>query len=115
MIDERENILGRVREALRSRTTQPAVATGSPRDWLPAVADTEQLFRANATDLRAEFHLTDSTDDWLSILRAMNWNRVAAQHGKLTDSMVKSLALSTLYTDAGYDVRELERCDVGIT
>jgi L-lactate dehydrogenase complex protein LldG len=115
MTDERANILARVGEALRSRTTQPAAPIGSPRDWLPEVADPMQLFRANATDLRAEFHVNDGTEDWPPILRAMNWNHIATHHGQLTDSIVKELSLPTLYTDAGYDVHALERCDVGIT
>ena len=115
MIGEREQILARVREALRSQAPAPVAPTGSRRDWLPAVEDRVKLFRANATDLRAEFHLTESTDAWLPIMRAMNFTRIATHRGELTDLIVKQLELPTLVTDDGYDVHGLERCDVGIT
>ena len=52
MIDERANILARIREALQVPAPWPVAPSGSPRDWLPHVEDCETLFRTNASDLR---------------------------------------------------------------
>jgi len=79
MTDERANILARVREALQSTTPQPPSPAGSARDWLPEVQDYAKQFRANAVDLRAEFHLTDRSTGWLPILRSMNWIRPSSK------------------------------------
>ncbi|MBC8108856.1 MAG: LUD domain-containing protein [Anaerolineae bacterium] len=119
MIEERENILARVREALRSPAHKPPSRGGEPRDWLPVVESVVDLFRANAADLRAAFHLTESQAAWAPLLReraiAEGWKRVATHRGALTDAVVEQIALPTLQTDDGYDTRDLERCDVGIT
>ena len=78
-MSERENILGRIREALRAQAPVPGAAhdhSGHPAhavseaeaakhisEWLPAVGDTfdqqVELFRTNALDLKAEFHLLE--------------------------------------------------------
>lgn len=119
MIDERANILGRIREALRAPAHQPTLRAGHPRDWLPPVDDPLTLFQANATDLRIDFRLTHTRDEWIPILRelarAEDWKRIATHRGELTDSTVQLVALPILQSDAGYDTRDLEKCDVGIT
>jgi len=119
MIDERENILARVREALRSPAHKPPSRDGEPRDWLPNVESKLDLFRANAAELRAVFHLTESQADWTPLLHelaiAEGWKRVATHRGVLTDSVVEAMSLPILRTDGRYDTRDLEQCDVGIT
>ena len=43
------------------------------------------------------------------------WRKVATHFGELTDSACAALGLPLITTDANYDVRELESCDVGIS
>ncbi len=51
--------------------------------------------------------------------RTEGWKRVASHgdgaRGAATRAMVSALGLPALWTDAGYDVREMEPCDAGIT
>lgn len=139
---EREKILGRIREALtvtapppgehgpdtHSHGEQPiqfaprAAATNA-REWLPKAAETFEAqvaqFRACSDDLKTEFIVAGSPDDLPKILGDLRqregWKQVAAHKGDLTDAAVRALGLPTLTVDGGYDVHELERCDVGIT
>lgn len=134
-MSERENILGRIREALQNKAPQPGshgvagvpVADESPiahaRDWLPAVGHTSEeqfeLFAKNASDLKADFQVLGSHDELRAALAklrdAEKWQRVASHGGELTDFACQSLRLPVALTDQGYDVQEMEKCDAGIT
>jgi L-lactate dehydrogenase complex protein LldG len=46
---------------------------------------------------------------------AEQWRRIASHRGELSSSAAAMTGLPTLYTDQGYDVQELEKCDAGIT
>jgi L-lactate dehydrogenase complex protein LldG len=127
---ERDNILGRVREALRG----PAMPPGTPapaaeppaahaREWLPAVSASRDeqfaLFAGNCADLRAHFQRLSDREalkaTLLKIRDAEKWQRVATHQGELAQFACQALGLPTLLTDKGYDVNELEKCDAGIT
>ena len=132
-MSERENILGRIREAL----TVPAPAPGHKNDgalphgpttaearrWLPAAgetyADQLALFQKNAADLKAVVYLTDTREDFARLLVAVRdsegWKKAGAHGGKLTDAACRALALPVCRTDPSYNVTDLENCDVGIT
>ena len=146
---ERDNILARVREALTAPAPlpdshEPGSAGVSPaptpalpgsaalkqppliaeaRQWLPKVGQTfdEQLasFRANASDLKIEFHLLSNFDELQATLAkirdAEKWQRVAGHNGELAGPAAGSLNLPICRTDGGYNVNELEKCDAGIT
>ena len=134
-MSERENILGRIREALQhpaplpgAHGDAPAIAPTEPpinnaRDWLPVVGTSEaeqfELFAKNAADLKADFHLLANREELkaalLRLRDAGQWKRAASHGGELTDFACKALALPTLITDRGYDPQALEQCDVGIT
>jgi L-lactate dehydrogenase complex protein LldG len=139
-MSERENIFGRIREALRveapipgahaaskgiskGHTVSEAEAAKHIPEWLPPVGETfeqrVELFRANALDLKAEFHLLDGPSEMEDCLRGLaaaeGWKKVATHSGKLTDRACSSLGLPWITTDAEYDVRELESCDAGIS
>ena len=137
LMNERESILARVREALTNAAPLPghhdhddrpahpsprAAATGA-RDWLPPVGPTFDdhvaLFRANAAELKADFHWLDSPAALAPLLRqlrdAEGWKRAASHAGQLTDAACQALGLPVLRADETYDVNELEACDVGIT
>ena len=134
-LNEREKILGRIREALKVSAPLPgshgeAVAhtpAESPashaREWLPSVgasvADQFDLFAKNAADLKADFQLLGSRDELkaalLKISTAEKWSRIASHDGELSNFAFQSLGLPSLLTDKGYDVQALEKCDASIT
>jgi len=133
---ERENILGRIREALRVTAPQPGHAPESHshsapgswqlaamRQWLPAVGETfEQrleLFKTNSASLKADFQLVSNYDELVERLRALRdneaWTKVGTHSGELTDSVCPELKLPVCRTDKRYPMAELETCSVGIT
>jgi L-lactate dehydrogenase complex protein LldG len=140
-MSERENILGRIREALKVNAPRPgahkssaavpaapSIAGGTPalpsaREWLPLVgAGVEEqfaLFAKNAADLKADFQLLASRDELKAILAklrdAEKWQRIASHGGELTDFACKAVGLPVTLTDRGYEVQEMEKCDAGIT
>ena len=134
-MSERENILGRIREALKVPAPLPGshgdapihAATAAPashaREWLPAVgassAEQFALFAKNAADLKADFQLLASAAEMRAALAALRdregWQRVATHSGGLTDAICPVLSLPLLRTDRPYDVQELEQCDAGIS
>jgi L-lactate dehydrogenase complex protein LldG len=100
----------------------PGIAPGVS-DWLPLVGGSFEeraaLFGRNAADLKAGFHLFEYAEQAHAHLRALaaaeGWRKVAAHHGALTDPACASLALPALFVDGGYEARELESSDAGIT
>ena len=139
IMSERENILGRIREALKEPaprpkshtriaddpTTSPAAGGTSQtaREWLPFVgASAEErlaLFAKNAASLKADFQLLASRDELKAALLKLRdgekWQRVASHGGELSNFACHALGLPTLLTDQGYDASALEKCDVGVT
>src|SRR3989442_9012917 len=139
---EKENILGRIREALKVPAPMPGhehvnpdvpLATAvamqhSPpwqeaRQWLPVVGETFEerlaLFRKNAAELKADFFLANNLEEVWKLLLEMRetgkWKKAGAHGGELTDAACRALALPICRTDQQYNVSELESCDVGIT
>jgi len=127
MTSEKQNILRRIREAL----TLPASAPGHNHHgsnepiahWLPQVGPgfevQADLFAHNSVQLKSTFHLLEdeaaAAAKLAEIARANAWQRVASHGTPSTRAMVSALNLPTLWTDTGYDVREMEQCDAGIT
>jgi L-lactate dehydrogenase complex protein LldG len=129
---EREKILVRVREALKTpapwpgahgETRLPASGTSTARQWLPKVGETfeEQLalFQENAAELKADFQPLASRDELKAALAKIsateNWKCIATHRGGLTDSILDAFGLPICFTDKKYDVHELEKCDVGVS
>jgi L-lactate dehydrogenase complex protein LldG len=142
---ERENILGRIREALQVKAPLPGLHAGGQsngrshslgsahpateppvahaRDWLPAVGNIREeqfaLFAQNCADLKANFQRLASREELKATLiklrEAEKWQRLASHEGALTRFACQALGLPTMFTDQGYDVQALEKCDVGIT
>ncbi len=102
-------------------------AAGMPappvRQWLPFVGksfdDRVALFQKNATELKADFRLLQKQEELARVLSeirdAEGWKKIGAHRGELTEFAVRTLCLPTCRTDGGYNVRELETCDAGIT
>jgi L-lactate dehydrogenase complex protein LldG len=130
-MSERENIFGRIREALKTPASRPGLhdpasaqkPASTLRQWLPKVGASfeEQLalFTRNAAGLKADFQLFNSVEEMrqalVRLLDTEGWKRVAGHSGDLTNAIYPALNLPLLRTDKAYDVNELEACDVGIS
>jgi len=134
-MSERENILGRIYEALKVPAPLPGShgnagdnasakpPTSHAREWLPSVGQSVseqfELFAKNAADLKADFQLLASRDELRATLAkiaaAEKWSRIASHDGEWSNFASQSLGLPVLLTDKGYDVQSLEKCDAGIT
>ncbi len=130
-MSERENILGRIREALKAPAPKSGsngnvavqTITATPRQWLPKAGESHDeelaLFAKNAAELKADFQLFNSAEEMRQALvrlrDAEGWKRVAGHSGDLTNAICPALNLPLLRTDRAYDVAELETCDAGIS
>lgn len=142
-MSERENILKRIREALRLPAPRPGflhatrplspegvhenapAAAPAPgiRSWLPLVGPTpeqwEAAFAEQSLDLKTEFRPVNGIDEAASALaeiaRTESWTRVGTHSGALTDAAVPRLHLPILATDRPYEATDLDQCQVGIT
>jgi L-lactate dehydrogenase complex protein LldG len=132
---ERENILARIREALKIPAPPPGQHADAPahpagthpadgaRQWLPPVGnnfnDWVALFAKNAVELKADFQMFNSAGEMRQALIRLcgveGWKRAACHSGPLTDAICPMLDIPLLRTDRPYDVHALEACDVGIS
>jgi L-lactate dehydrogenase complex protein LldG len=130
-MSERENILGRIREALKKTASLPGLhdhtstqtTASTPRQWLPKVGASLKgqfaLFAKNAAELKADFQMFDSVEAMrqavVHLCEAEGWRHAAGHSGDLTNSICPVLNLPLLRTDKAYGVHELEQCDAGIS
>lgn len=132
---KREEVLGRIREALRvpaqhphsgpdrTDSSHPLHTERTPREWLPIVpADGESrvsLFREKCIQLRTDFQTVSGTKGASAALEALRdkhgWTLAGAHHHPLIDPLVQTLELETLYVEQHPEITMLERCSVGIT
>ena len=127
---EKEKIFQRIREALATPAPHPVHSVHAEENfarWLPPVGEgfdaQADLFARNSAQLKSTFYLLENeaaaAAKLAEMARAEAWQRIAAHgdgtHGPSTRQMVTGLGLPSLWTAAGYDVREMERCDAGIT
>jgi len=135
----REIILGRACEALKTAAPHPAFhewgradlpvgqdarqrLVNAPQKWLPAVGETleEQieLFRRNADELKAEFHVCANVGEAVQYVKHWvivdSWKKIGLHSGELTDAVARELGLAEVRTDAGYAVNDLESCDAAL-
>jgi len=140
---EREKIFARIRDALTVASPKPGshdfgvkpspvmpdvlaaartAATGA-KEWLPPVgassADWVTLFSKNSFDLKTDVIIASDAAAAHTQLRAIaeaeGWKTVATHGSGIASRATESIGLPTLTTDGGYDVNELEKCDVGIS
>ena len=134
-MNERENILARVREGLKIVAPFPGhgpedaepvsgvAPSQNARHWLPVVGNTFEarleLFRKNAADLRADFYLVNNLEELSMLLVDLRdfegWKKIGIHSGDLTDHAAQALALPVCSTDHPYKVTDLETCDAGLT
>jgi len=144
MNGEKEKIFRRIREALSVPAPHPgqhadhpdhhngtSLDDAAPEEtmdhWLPKVGAgfeaQADLFTRNSVQLKSTFHLLENEASAAAklaeIARAGSWQRIASHGdgpaGASTRAMVSALGLPALWTDSGYDVREMEKCDAGIS
>lgn len=136
-MDEREKILGRIREALRVTAPPPGHQApvagaaqhrdGPPsehaREWLPAVGSSAEeqlsLFRRMAMDLKAEVVIVKGEPELGQTIQSLaaieGWKKIGIHSGNLTDLVNRSLELPKCRTDLVYETKDLESCDAGIS
>ncbi len=132
-MNAREQILSRIRDALRRTAHRPRVHGAQPlpeggpkfdfRPILPAVGasfeERRAQFAANSRELKTDFVWLPNPADLENTLIGLRdrdgWKNVGAHSGQLADRAVRALALPTVRTDQPYDVAALERCDAGIS
>lgn len=129
----RDALLGRIREALKTKAPVPGHAAdhaphAAPRDGdfrrlLPAVgaAWEEQCrqFARNAELLKAAFkvlpNVAAARDEVQRIAQEEQWRRLATHEHPLLREMDRGLSLERLFTDRPYDKMELEKCEGALT
>ena len=134
-MNEREKILGRIREALKITAPVPGHHSdgknhapfnpklSTPRQWLPKVGESFDaqiaLFAKNSSELKTDFLLLNSAEEARAAIVAIRekekWQRIAGHSGDLTNAILPALNLPLLRTDKNYDALELEKCDAGIS
>ena len=137
-MSDREKILTRIREALRTPAPRPSVHGGATLDqgedasrhavpdytnWLPLVgksfAERATLFARHAADLKAEFvqvdHETELPAHFQRLAVENGWRKVATHRGALTDLALRGTTLAVVPVDDGYRVEDMETADAGLT
>lgn len=131
---DRELILAKIREALREPAPlkHPAErsAGGEPttahfREWLPPVGSSADeslaLFTRLSETLRSELHLCENAQAAASQLNQIaaeaGWTQIALHRGPLCDALepLLSASLERVWVDTGYDKKQLESCDAGLS
>jgi L-lactate dehydrogenase complex protein LldG len=131
---KREEILGRIREALRvpaarhkserSSSQVPGIAPNNmAREWLPAVPPAAEarlaLFREKSIQLKTDLHVVRGLEAASAVLKALrdahHWALLGAHHHPLIDPLIQTLGLETLYVEERPNPESLERCSAGIT
>jgi len=129
-MSQREEIIGRIREALRLVAQSPGHRDApdknrpigaSPRDWLPSVpSDSESQIEAFArcsADLKTRFiqvnSLAEASAQVNKIGRAEGWNLVASHRAPILEEALSNIGLPVLYIENTN--ADPERADVGIT
>lgn len=113
-------------QALQFTNQLPILNNGTPsgfQQWLPLVGESfderAKLFAAHSDELKTEFYLCADAEEMnarlLQLKNECGWTRVASHAGEMTSRVLAALELPQVLTDGGYDVMEMERCDVGIT
>jgi L-lactate dehydrogenase complex protein LldG len=136
-MSERQIILGRIQEALRTPAPQPRVhlighapapvpvvaGPVDPNRFLPAIGrsfdEQVQQFAANAADLKAEFYpVKDAAELHRRLVEMrdqLGWKKAASHKGKLTEPACQALRLPLVLTDTAYAAEDMESSDVGLT
>jgi L-lactate dehydrogenase complex protein LldG len=130
-MSRREDILGRVREALSVPSDEGVKATAGAgvrdvreaRRFLPPGGDNPEERLANfqrlAERLKAEVQVFENMDDakkaFADLAAAEHWTRVGSHHHDLTDALLAEAPAEVTWTDDEPSVDELERLPAGVS
>ena len=138
----RETILARIREALavttdshvrhvvqQASSSLPVLAHGpdgraqAVKEFLPLVGESDAEHVAAFADLseklQTEFicvaEMEAARRELNRLARSNHWGRAGVHDNELVQDCIQDLSVEILNTSAPYEVRELEKCDVGIS
>src|SRR5260370_36223161 len=131
-MSQRNEILGRIREALRFEAHRPQHAgafgegprtSATPREWLPVVPNDQEgmaeAFARNCVELRTQYsHVASRAeliDKLLELKDDEGWNLIASHHAPILGSILPAVGLPILLMEDGPATADIERADVGIT
>lgn len=138
-LTERQNILSRIRAGLATEAPVPGhhgigeihtdahlPDTEEFSDWLPDPGEEPsqwlELFAKNSEMLKTELVQIDVESELpakLAELAAIyEWKKAAAHHHKLVDAALSGVGTwerPVVFTDGGYEIDDMESCDVGIS
>jgi L-lactate dehydrogenase complex protein LldG len=131
---DRNAILKRIHKALKTpapKLNHPKAENQLPvingdsdfREWLPPVGESWEnqaaLFASNAEALKAEFILCESENDLIDKIGVLKiecgWQKIASHKSTFTEKVLSAMDVPAVNTDDGYEIDDLESCDVGIT
>lgn len=137
-MSDREKILGRIRDALRTPAPRPGVHGAAAldqredasshdvpdyTDWLPLVGkdfdSRAELFARQSVELKTEFFRLKNESElparFQQLAAENQWKQVATHRGALTDLTLRGTSLKTISVDGGYRVEDMEAADAGLT
>lgn len=134
-MNAKDEILGRIREALQTTAPRPGTHDANhpakqplpgPEDFrkvAPAVSsvyeEQRSLFAKYSEMLKTEFKAVPTAEAAAEEIRKLatagQWKRIATHYGPVTDSVCKNSGPELFYTDKPYAVADLEACDAGVT
>jgi len=127
-----EEIIGRIKEALRFKASSPSHVKAAPpagrdgatpRAWLPLVpADLEgwvETFARNCAELRTQYYRLTSLSEIAGKLSELkigeDWKLITSHRAPILDSTLPSLGLPFIFLEDRPAIDDVERADVGIT
>jgi L-lactate dehydrogenase complex protein LldG len=131
-MSKREEIMGRIREALRLEAPRPGHPPASgygtrtattAREWLPIVPDDHEsqveLFAKKCDELKTRFlpvrtpsEIGGKLSEWKE---TEGWKLVASHHAPVLEAILPLIGLPTLFTDDRPTTEAIERADIGLT
>lgn len=131
MANARDEILGRIREALKVTAPKPhfksdaydAVTSINAKPWLPDGGENESarlvLLSENLAKLKANLirvpNATAANEALVQISQTKNWKKVAYHSHPLVSPAAAALHCETWEVNASFDKHKLEGCDAGVT
>ena len=131
MANAREEILGRIREALKVTAPKPhfkseslgATHSINAKPWLPDGGETEsarlELLSENLAKLKANLIRVPNADAanqaLAQISQTKNWKKVAYHSHPLVSPAAEALPCEKWEVGASLDKQKLEGCDAGVT
>ncbi len=127
MSEARKEIMGRIREALKTPSPKPhlkgesAKVTG--KAWLPEVGDTQAetmaLLSDNLAKLKAQFHPVENLDQAITLVKDLakkkNWKNIAYHKNELVTPVALAIDGNAWAVEDSFSKDKLEASDVGLT